>query len=387
MNAPLSHVDTVLEARSQATPLVRFESVSKTYDGENLVVQDLNLEIQRGEFLTLLGPSGSGKTTTLMMLAGFETPTGGRILLDGRLLDRVPPYRRDFGVVFQNYALFPHLTVAENIGYPLKVRGMSRAERSPRVATALETVRLTGFDDRRPAQLSGGQQQRVALARALVFDPKLVLMDEPLGALDKKLREQMQLEIKQIHDRLGVTVVYVTHDQVEALTMSDRIAVFHEGVIRQIGTPDEIYARPTSSFVANFIGENNRLSGRVESLHGEDCLVALDGGGRVRALAVRIEGVGSRTTLSIRPEKVKVGATTGSLNRFDAEVLEIIYLGDHRRVRVGVADSDQFVLRLPEEMGCRRGQALSLSWDTVDCRALDPEPTRAEPGPTGLAVG
>ena len=239
--------------------LAQLRGVRKTYDGETLVVKDLDLDIFDGEFLTLLGPSGSGKTTTLMMLAGFETPTAGQIMLAGRDLARVPPHRRDIGVVFQNYALFPHMTVAENIAFPLSVRGVPRSDIAVRVARALDTVRLSGFGERRPAQLSGGQQQRVALARALVFEPKLVLMDEPLGALDKQLREEMQLEIRRLHERLGITIVYVTHDQAEALTMSDRIAVFHRGVIQQIDTPAAVYEQPRNAFVASFIGESNRL--------------------------------------------------------------------------------------------------------------------------------
>src|SRR5215510_3390675 len=227
---------------------VQFSDVQKSYDGETLVVKDLNLSIRAGEFLTLLGPSGSGKTTTLMMLAGFEVPTNGRIDLDGRPIDNVPPHKRNIGMVFQNYALFPHMTVAENLAFPLEVRRTPKAEIQSRVARALEMVQLGAYGARRPAQLSGGQQQRVALARALVFEPNLVLMDEPLGALDKQLREQMQLEIKHIHQRLGVTVVYVTHDQGEALTMSDRVAVFHDGLIQQLATPTELYERPANSF-------------------------------------------------------------------------------------------------------------------------------------------
>ena len=203
------------------TPLVRFQNVQKSYDGKILVVKNLNLDVQRGEFLTMLGPSGSGKTTCLMMLAGFEPATHGEIYLDNQPINNVPPHKRGIGMVFQNYALFPHMTVAENLAFPLEVRSMSKAERESRVSRALEMVQLGEFGKRRPAQLSGGQQQRVAVARALVFDPDLVLMDEPLGALDKNLREQMQYEIKHIHENLGVTVVYVTHDQSEALTMSN----------------------------------------------------------------------------------------------------------------------------------------------------------------------
>src|SRR5574343_1549113 len=229
---------------SPTTPLVRFAGVQKTYDGEQLVVRALNLDIQRGEFLSLLGPSGSGKTTTLMMLAGFESPTAGDILLDGAPITRTPPHKRNFGMVFQNYALFPHMTVADNVAYPLTVRKVPKAEIATRVAKALDMVQLGGKGERFPGQLSGGQQQRVALARALVFEPQLVLMDEPLGALDKQLREHMQMEIKHIHQRLGVTVVYVTHDQGEALTMSDRVAVFHQGEIQQIAPPRELYETP-----------------------------------------------------------------------------------------------------------------------------------------------
>jgi len=266
---------------------VRFEDVQKSYDGENLVIKNLNLEVARGEFLTLLGPSGSGKTTCLMLLAGFETATHGRIILDGEPIDHVPPYRRQIGMVFQNYALFPHMTVGENLAFPLAVRKRPTAEIEDRVRRALDMVRLGAFGNRRPAQLSGGQQQRVAVARALVFEPKLVLMDEPLGALDKQLREQMQYEIKHIHEHLGVTVVYVTHDQSEALTMSDRIAVFHDGVVRQLASPADLYERPESAFVAQFVGESNRLVGRVTAVNGRTCVVEVEGG-EVRALAIAV---------------------------------------------------------------------------------------------------
>ena len=209
---------------------VEFSKVQKSYDGENLVVKDLNLSVGKGEFLTMLGPSGSGKTTCLMMLAGFETATHGEILLDGRPINNIPPHKRGIGMVFQNYALFPHMTVNENLSFPLEVRGQGKSERELNVKKALDMVQMSEFGHRRPAQLSGGQQQRIALARSLVFEPDLVLMDEPLGALDKQLREHMQFEIKHLHERLGVTVVYVTHDQSEALTMSDRIAVFDDGI-------------------------------------------------------------------------------------------------------------------------------------------------------------
>jgi putative spermidine/putrescine transport system ATP-binding protein len=219
-----------------AAEFVRFNHVDKAYDPRTLVIRDLNLTVQPREFLTLLGPSGSGKTTTLMMLAGFEQPTGGEILLEGRPISREPSYRRNFGMVFQDYALFPHMTVFENVSFPLQVRRMSAGDISRRTKDMLAVVKLEGLGDRLPGQLSGGQQQRVALARALVFGPRLVLMDEPLGALDKQLREQLQLEIKHIQNMLGVAVIYVTHDQAEALVMSDRIAVFNNGIVHQVDT-------------------------------------------------------------------------------------------------------------------------------------------------------
>ena len=253
--------------------LVQFKNVDKTFDGETLVVRNLNLDVGQGEFLTMLGPSGSGKTTTLLMLAGFESITHGDILLAGRSLKNVPPYRRDIGMVFQNYALFPHMTVEENLAFPLEARKMPKDRITEKIGRALAMVRLSEFGRRRPAQLSGGQQQRVAVARALVYEPQLVLMDEPLGALDRQLRENMQYELKHIHETVGVTVVYVTHDQGEALTMSNRIAVFNEGEIQQIATPPVLYEEPENAFVAQFIGENNRLMGTVKAVNGEECQV------------------------------------------------------------------------------------------------------------------
>src|SRR6266850_3654289 len=289
-----------------APALVRFTGIQKTYDGEHLVVKNLDLDIRKGEFVTLLGPSGSGKTTTLMMLAGFEVPTHGEIYLADRPIKNMPPHKRDIGMVFQNYALFPHLTIEENVAFPLSVRKINKAEAQARVRTALRMIKLENLAHRRPGQLSGGQQQRVALARALVFNPQLVLMDEPLGALDKRLREQMQLEIKQLHDTMGITVVYVTHDQTEALTMSDRIAVFNEGVVEQLSTPDELYERPQNSFVAQFIGENNKLRGIVQDVDSNgSCVVRLTSGELVSASAVKVSRKGDRTLLSLRPERVK----------------------------------------------------------------------------------
>ncbi len=354
---------------------VRFVGVEKTYDGETLVVRDLNLDVARGEFLTLLGPSGSGKTTCLMMLAGFESVTHGEIVLDGRPINNAPSYKRDIGVVFQNYALFPHMTAGENVAFPLTVRKIGRAEIEARTRRALDMVQLAGFGHRRPGQLSGGQQQRVAVARALVFEPKLILMDEPLGALDKQMREQMQYEVKHLHERLGVTVVYVTHDQTEALTMSNRIAVMSQGTIQQVATPQGLYDRPENAFVAQFIGENNRLSGAVRAVDGQSCVVEVDGG-EVRALAVNIGGVGARSTLSLRPERVLIDPDPeGCANVFDARVEELIYHGDHTRVRVRTCGSDDFIVKLPNaaaRVQLTAGERIKVGWQIEDCRALDP---------------
>ena len=356
-------------------PLVRFVAVQKSYDGEILVVKNLNLDVARGEFLTMLGPSGSGKTTCLMMLAGFEPATHGEIFLDGKPINDVPPHKRGIGMVFQNYALFPHMSVAENLAFPLQVRKMPKDEVETRVKKALDMVQLGGFGGRRPAQLSGGQQQRVAVARALVFDPALVLMDEPLGALDKQLREQMQYEIKHIHETLGVTVVYVTHDQSEALTMSNRIAVFNDGVIQQLAPPDALYERPDNAFVAQFIGENNTLLGTIKAVNGESCTVEVDGGGIVEAKSVNIGGVGDRTTLSLRPERVEVSPESGKLpNVFEAKVEELIYLGDHIRTRVNVCGQDDFIVKIPNsshQASLVEGETVTFGWSIEDCRALD----------------
>jgi putative spermidine/putrescine transport system ATP-binding protein len=353
---------------------VRFQDVQKSYDGETLVVKDLNLGVTQGEFLTMLGPSGSGKTTCLLMLAGFETATHGEIVLDGEPINNVPPYKREIGMVFQNYALFPHMTVNENLAFPLEVRRLGKVEIERRIKGALEMVQLGAFGNRRPGQLSGGQQQRVAVARALVFEPKLVLMDEPLGALDKQLREQMQYEIKHIHESLGVTVVYVTHDQSEALTMSNRIAVFNDGVIQQLAAPSDLYERPENAFVAQFIGENNQLVGRVKRLNGRTCAVEVEGG-EIAALAINVDGVGQETLISLRPERVLINPAGGACpNVFEARVEEQIYLGDHMRTRVSLCGHDDFIVKVSNSSGhvhVAPGDTVKVGWQVEDCRALD----------------
>jgi putative spermidine/putrescine transport system ATP-binding protein len=355
--------------------MVRFVDVQKSYDGETLVVKNLNLDIAKGEFLTMLGPSGSGKTTTLMMLAGFEPATHGEIYLKGVPINNTPPHKRGIGMVFQNYALFPHMTVNENLAFPLTVRNVPKAEIEAKVKRVLEMVELPKFGNRRPGQLSGGQQQRVAVARALVFEPDLVLMDEPLGALDKQLREQMQYEIKHLHDRLGVTVVYVTHDQGEALTMSDRIAVFNDGIIQQLSTPDELYERPQNSFVAQFIGENNRLKGTVAAIGRNDVAdIKLETGETVKATAIAARK-GERTLLSLRPERVEINPGKGQTDVvLDGKIEELIYLGDHIRTRLVVAGHDDFIVKVPNKAASsalQRGDKVRVGWKAADCRALD----------------
>jgi putative spermidine/putrescine transport system ATP-binding protein len=357
------------DRRSDAK-FVEFIDVEKMY-GDFHAVRRLNLSIGQGEFLTFLGPSGSGKTTTLNMLAGFERPTQGVIRLDGKSVDRLPPYERNIGMVFQNYALFPHMTVADNVAFPLSVRKIPKAEIGTRVTRALEMVRLAQFKDRKPTQLSGGQQQRVALARALVFQPTLVLMDEPLGALDKKLREHMQIELKQIHEMLGVTIVYVTHDQSEALTMSDRVAIFESGDIAQIGTPDGLYNEPATAFVARFIGENNALDGVAERVEGGRCLIALPSGLKAAALAIGDVRSGAAVHLTIRPERIGLsGADPQSDNRFQAKVDGRIYHGDHQRLLAHLTNGQVLTVKVGPEATLTTGEAIELCWPTTDCRAF-----------------
>ncbi len=355
---------------------VVFDRVQKSYDGETLVVKDLNLDIAKGEFLTMLGPSGSGKTTCLMMLAGFETATHGEILLDGRPINNIPPHKRGIGMVFQNYALFPHMTVGENLSFPLEVRGMSKSQREAKVKRALDMVQMGAFINRRPAQLSGGQQQRIALARALVFEPEVVLMDEPLGALDKQLREHMQFEITKLAHDLGITTVYVTHDQTEALTMSDNVAVFNDGVIQQLAPPDKLYEEPQNSFVAQFIGENNTLDGTVKEINGEVAVVELDGGALIDARPVNVSRPGERTRVSIRPERVEANKDRlqAGAHTIEAEVIEFIYMGDVFRTKLKVAGNENFIMKTrnaPDQMRHAPGSVIEIGWLPKDCRALD----------------
>jgi len=319
-------------------PFIHFEAISKVF-GAVTVVDSLDFHVARGEFVSLLGPSGSGKTTLLMMLAGFETPSGGSIHVDGRRVEHLPPHKREMGVVFQNYALFPHMTIAENVGFPLKMRGVARTERDARVKRALDLVRLGHLDDRKPSQLSGGQQQRIALSRALVYEPKVVLMDEPLSALDKQLREHMQLEIRALHRDLGLTVIFVTHDQGEALTMSDRVAVLNRGKIEQFDTPSGLYDRPRTRFVAEFIGETNLLAGRVAGRSGETATVALGTGASVTCDRGTAFEPAQDVMVSVRPEMLHLVQDPGADNALPVTITDHVYHGDHIRLHLACGES------------------------------------------------
>jgi len=355
-------------------PHVEYLAVHKRYADSDWVVRDLDLELNRGEFLTLLGPSGSGKTTCLMMLAGFEPATTGDIRINGASVAGLPPDKRGIGVVFQNYALFPHMSVGANLAFPLEVRGLGAGQRRERVARALELVRLEDFEGRRPNQLSGGQQQRVAIARALVFEPELVLMDEPLGALDRRLREQLQYEIRRIQRQLGVTVLYVTHDQTEAMAMSDRVAVFRAGRIEQVAAPEVLYEEPQTPFVASFIGENNLLKGRIASAGRGVCEVEV-AGQRLQAAHIANLPPGSETLVAIRPERVNIAPLSMRYaNEFDARVEDISFLGDHLRIRLEVCGHSDFIAKIPNIVGhggILPGDRVRIGWGALDCRALE----------------
>ena len=309
---------------NQSKPAIQFDKVSR-YFGEVKAVDQADLEIRDGEFFSMLGPSGSGKTTSLRMIAGFDRPTSGRIYLYGQDVSDQPPYERDVNTVFQDYALFPHMNVNDNIAYGLMIKGFSKEERKKRVEEMLDLVQLSGFADRKPSQLSGGQRQRVALARALINHPKVLLLDEPLGALDLKLRQQMQVELKSIQQRVGITFIFVTHDQEEALTMSDRIAVFNEGRIIQVGTPSEIYEKPISAFVAGFVGTSNLISG-----------------------ALAKELTGKATMFSVRPEKIHLVSTQDkhidNTISVDGTVRDVVYLGLFTRYLVEIGGGIDLVV-------------------------------------------
>jgi putative spermidine/putrescine transport system ATP-binding protein len=345
---------------------LELRDVVKTYDGKTNAVDGVNIAIERGEFVTFLGPSGSGKTTTLMMIAGFEHPTSGTIELAGENLTERKPYQRNVGMVFQNYALFPHMTALRNVIFPLRMRHFPRDEVEGRARKMLELVGLSRFADRYPRELSGGQQQRVALARGLVFNPDVLLLDEPLGALDKNLREQMQVEIKRIHREVGITMIYVTHDQTEAMTMSDRVAVFRDGRIEQLGSPLEVYDRPANRFVGEFIGDSNFFAGRADPARLG--MVELDKIGPVRVApgAARSGDV----DVMIRPERLRLTPADAD-NVFDMTVEDAINYGDSILV-IGTTHGLPLRARLvghaPDMLP--RGATLRLAWSAADARVL-----------------
>ena len=354
-------------ARSRVPADIRLEAVTKRFD-DVLAVDDVSLEVERGSFFALLGPSGCGKTTTLRMIGGFEEPTAGRIYLGDREVTGLPPYKRDVNTVFQSYALFPHLSIFENVAFGLRRRGVRGGELRRRVDDALELVALSGFGRRKPRQLSGGQQQRVALARALVNRPQVLLLDEPLGALDLKLRKQMQLELKRIQNEVGITFVHVTHDQEEAMTMADRIAVMNEGRIEQLGTPSELYERPQTRFVAGFLGASNLLTGRVA---GDD-LVRLDGGSEIRVPAGVLNGRRGRVGVGVRPEKVRLRGDDD--NVLEGVVAEQSYIGVSTQYVVETRAGALAVYVQNSEPGAaaaRPGDRLALGWSPESTFVVD----------------
>jgi spermidine/putrescine ABC transporter ATP-binding subunit len=345
------------------------ESIVKQY-GSFRAVDDVSLQVKRGEFLTLLGPSGSGKTTLLMMIAGFTQPEAGRILLGSRDITGLQPEQRDFGMVFQGYALFPHLTVAENVAFPLRIRRRSRTEIEATVQRALDRVQLAHLKDRLPRQLSGGQQQRVALARAMSFNPHLLLLDEPLGALDRKLRVDVQLEIKKLHHELGTTFIYVTHDQEEALSMSDRIAIFRQGRVAQIGTPSELYDQPSSRFVADFLGESNFISGQIAAIDQGIARIATPAG-EIRLQQAQSAPIGSDTTIALRPEKLtlRLDAPDDGRNRLPGQVVAWRYLGGHLSFEIAIAEIGTMKAEIAAAEGqsfLQEGKPVWLTWHPAD---------------------
>ncbi len=336
----------------QGKPYIVVEHLTKRF-GDVLAVDDFNLEISRGEFVTLLGPSGSGKTTVLRMVAGFETPTSGEIYIDGHAMQDVPAEKRNSGMVFQSYTLFPHMTVGENIAFPLKMRGTPKGEMEAKVQDALNLIQLSQYGARLPRQLSGGQQQRVALARAVVFNPQVLLMDEPLGSLDKRLRDDMQLEIKRIQQEIGITVIYVTHDQSEALTMSERIVIMNMGVIQQVGSPDSLYERPTNQFVASFVGDTNLIECRVEAIEGQTYRVRTENDTSFLIPYNPDINVGSGVHLALRPEQILIAAEDAPNvpNSLKAIVEESIYFGGVIRYMVRFESGDMVIVHQPNRIG------------------------------------
>jgi putative spermidine/putrescine transport system ATP-binding protein len=363
--------DVTPERRGGAS--IEIQGLVKRYGGFS-AVDGLDLRIEAGEFLTFLGPSGSGKTTILNILSGFLSPDDGHILVDGQPIQDVPPHRRNFGVVFQNYALFPHMTVEDNIAFPLRMRGTSRAHASERIAATLALVGLSEHAAKLPGQLSGGQQQRVALARALVYEPRVVLMDEPLSALDRRLREALQLELKELHRKVGATIVYVTHDQGEALTMSDRVAVLNKGRLLACGRPLELYENPPNLFVATFLGESNRFRGTVRRVDVGSVVVDLEFGWSLTATSAERLAPGQAVIVTIRPERIQL--EPGSGGGRPGIVDRVLFLGEIIRLQVRLDEGGSLQLRVQNERGWAppsEGSRVKLTWSALDARALQGE--------------
>ena len=367
--------------------VIQLDHVRKSF-GNFVAVEHADFGIEQGEFFAMLGPSGCGKTTTLKMIAGFEQPTSGKVLLNGVDVSRVPPYKRNVNTVFQQYALFPHMTVADNVRFGPKAKKVPKSEYEPNVAQMLEVVRLTEFADRKSTQLSGGQQQRVALARALVNFPSALLLDEPLAALDLKLREAMQFELKRIQREVGITFVFVTHDQGEALTMSDRIAVMSDGRVEQIGTPEEIYNSPATLFVAGFIGSANLLPGEVVTADGVDTVVKLTAGPTVRARTSTVRQHGSPVSVMLRPERLTAAAEAGADGRsIDGTVRDVVFQGATARIVVHLADDSEVfasVVTGTDIPFLHPGSSVHLSWEPGSAFLLSGWPRR--PGATASDI-
>lgn len=366
-------------------PIISMMNVEKVY-GTNHVVKNMNMTVYEGEFLTLLGPSGCGKTTTLRMIAGFETATSGIISIENERVDEREPYERDVNTVFQNYALFPFLTVYDNIAFGLNLKKVPKAEIKERVKEMLSLVQLEGFEKRKPSQLSGGQKQRVAIARALINRPRVLLLDEPLGALDLKLRKQMQVELKRLQRKLGITFVYVTHDQEEALTMSDRIAVMNGGVLEQIDTPDNIYEHPATKFVASFIGESNVLEGVVEKVQETDCSVAIESG------KVQVKGKeltkGERIFISVRPENVKYSKEPVTGFNLPVMVKEFIYVGQTYKTIVTLSTGEELkIVRFQKDLKVKEGDILYLYWDLEQAVVIETKAVESMQGLSEITAG
>jgi len=372
ISAPELSTETGTRTKGVSGASVFLDRLDKRY-GEVVAVSNLSLTIEPGEFITFLGPSGSDKTTTLMMIAGFEFPTAGEIYIDAQPIVSTPPYRRNIGMVFQNYALFPHMTVAENVGFPLKQRGVDKRVIATRIAQVLEIVQLSGHQARYPRQLSGGQQQRIALARAIIFNPRVLLMDEPLSALDKQLREGLQLEIKRLHEQLGITFIYVTHDQRESLVMSDRIAVMNKGQIEQVGSPADLYDRPVNRFVASFVGESNFLEGTVIGNEGGRIVVSV-GASTVKALGHRPARIGAPVACMVRPEKIQCSDGRGAsqetgMNTLPAVVRDVTFVGETHRYLLEAECGAFIVLKQQHRFNVRShalAEPVTIKWHVED---------------------